>query len=406
MGASDLTTEAPGAGNGEVVDGDRAVASNGNVAKKRKRQKALAAVAANGHVSKVVQRKPAGSNGAVVDEGPPAELPGEPGDLAPQAATVEVPAVEELDDADAEPEIPVGEATVVEELDDAEAEHEEDDAHEEPTGGGRRARRRAAKHAKAGGEEAPRGRAAQRAKAGGRRARRRAAKRAKAGGEEAAPRGRAAKRAKAAELETPAARRASLVATAAEIAAAAAEAESQPAPVKRRRIAKVSRRLVAVLAIAMVPASVYALVIVDGPSASLSRADASYMSAQLMTADQRVRRQLVRLKPMQTSAAVARTRDATFTARSLLLELDNASGRDAELLRRALRLESAWLDAVGSVLSNPRSPLRDELVARDAVLRPALDALPVPEGRRKGGAEHLVRYAESRLAANRSSSRS
>ena len=36
-----------------------------------------------------------------------------------------------------------------------------------------------------------------------------------------------------------------------------------------------------------------------------------------MTADQRVRRQLVRLKPRQTSAAVARTRDATLTARSL-----------------------------------------------------------------------------------------
>ncbi len=375
MGSSDVTTEAVNTGNGEVVDAERPVASNGHAAKKRKRQQALAAVAANGHVSKVAQRKPAGSNGAVIADEPPVADDGEDG--LPDRPTVEVPEVE---------------AAVVEELDEAEPEasEDEDPLDEPPADGGRRARKRAAKRAaKAAGAEVPlRGRAAKRA--------------AKADRGEAPLRGRAAKRAKAARLASPAARRAELVATAAEIAAAAAaEAESRPDRPGRRRAAKVGRRVFAVLAVAMIPSSVYALAVTDGPTTSLSRADAKFMGGQLMTADQRVRRQLVRLKPRQTSAAVARTRDATLTARSLELELAKLGGRDADLLRRALKLESAWLDAVGSVLANPRSPLREELVARDALLRPALNALPVREGRRKGGARHLVRYAKSRVAAKR-----
>jgi hypothetical protein len=205
----------------------------------------------------------------------------------------------------------------------------------------------------------------------------------------------------AAHPATPAGRRAQLVATAAGIAAAAAAAEAAPASTSRERAAKYARRLAAVIAVAMIPAAIYALVATDSLAPPLSRADASFMSDQLMTADQRVRRQLVRLRPGQTRAAIARTRDATLTARSLAMELASTSGKDAELLRRALTLESAWLDAVGSVLANPRSPLREELVARDAALRPALDALPVREGRRKGGAAHLARYASSRITAKR-----
>ena len=381
MGASDLTTEAPGTGNGEAVDGDPPVAAPGYVAKKRKRQKALAAAAANGHVSTTAQRRNGASNGAVVaDEldGPVDEL-----DVAdPVVADIELPAVEEA---------------VGEELDDA-------DVDEAPADGGRKARRRATKHAR-DAREAPapeRGREAKRASDDrDARALRRAAKRARDDRDVEAPRGRAGRHARAAQLKTPAARRARLVATAAGIAAAAAEAEGQPASMHDKRAAKIARRLAALIALAMIPAAVYALVVVDRPGSSLSRVDASYMSAQLKTADQRVRARLVRLRPGQTSAALARTREAMLTTRSLTLELANAGGQDADRLRRALTLDSAWLDAVGSVLSNPRSPLRDELVARDAELRPALSALPVRAGRRRGGSRQLLRYATARVAAKR-----
>ncbi len=368
MGASDLTTEAPEAGNGEVVDGDRSASVSGHAAKKRKRQKALAVVAANGHVSKLTPRKPLVSNGAIVERDAPAVDEPEPRDDAdPAVVTPEVPAVEDYDDA----ELP----RAFEDYDDTEL-LDKPGYSDEPV-----ARKRAP-------DAIPADR--------GRRARKRAAKRA-----QARPHRRAARRAKAAYDATPAGRRAALVATAAGLAAAAAAVEGKPASIGRKRAAKYARRLAAVIALAMIPAAIYVLVATDSLAPPLSRADARFLSAELMTADQRVRRQLVRLRPGQTRAAIFRTRDATLSARSLSIELANASGKDADLVRRALTLESAWLDAVGSVLSNPRSPLREELVARDAALRPALDALPVPEGRRKGGAAHLVRYASSRIAAKR-----
>jgi hypothetical protein len=389
MGASDLTTEIKGAGNGDVVDRDRPPAANGHVAKKRKRQKALAAAAANGHLPKAPARRggadAARGNGAIVVDEPPA--------------------VEELDDAVP----PLDEVPYVDELDDVAPDRDEpevgDPTSNEPPARGRHARRRAAKEAEAGDDAPnPRGRAARRAEAGGDapeprgRAAKRAARRA-----EPNLRGRAARRAQAAERATPAARRAELVATAAAIAAAAAQAESAPASATSRRAGKIARRLFALVAIFMIPGAVYALAVTRGPVTSLSHADATYMSAELMTADQRVRRQLVRLRPRRTAPAVARTRDAILTARSLALELDGKGGAEADLVQRAVSREAAWLDAVGSVLSNPRSALRDELVARDAVLRPALAALPGPTGRRKGGAVQLVRYATSRAGAARRS---
>ena len=218
---------------------------------------------------------------------------------------------------------------------------------------------------------------------------------------------RAAKRARAAQRATPAARRAELVATAAAIAAAAAEAEAAAQAKRSGRAGKYFRRFVALVAILLVPAAVYALVVTDGPVSDLPAADAAYISEQLITADQRVRTRLVQLRPLRTSAAIARTRESQLTARSLALEVGDHGGSAAARLQRALTLEASWLDAVGSVLSNPRSPLRDQLVARDAALRPALAALPSTEGlRRKGGSRNLRDFAEARLAAKRKRSRS
>jgi len=54
MGARDLTTETPQTGNEDAVEDGQsrpANGANGHAAKKRKKQKALAAVAANGHVA-------------------------------------------------------------------------------------------------------------------------------------------------------------------------------------------------------------------------------------------------------------------------------------------------------------------------------------------------------------------
>lgn len=172
---------------------------------------------------------------------------------------------------------------------------------------------------------------------------------------------------------------------------------SATAPSAEGRAGRTARRIIALAMILILPATVLALVTTAAPKRELPRADASYISTQLIRADQRVRTQLSRLRDNGTTGALAVTRDAALTTRSLAVGLRSFAG--AEDLRRALRLEAAWLDAVGSTLANPRSPLRARLRARDAAARAALDALPAPRGSRRGGASHLVDYARSRERA-------
>jgi hypothetical protein len=221
-----------------------------------------------------------------------------------------------------------------------------------------------------------------------------------------APRGRRARRRAARQHErllrtSPAARRAALAAAAA-AAREAAVAAAPAAPAGRGRLV---RRLFALLALLALPASILALVATNGPVTAMSRADASFISTQLVLADQRVRAQLSRLGADGTAGAVYRTRDASLTVRALAIEVRTYAGSEVGRLQRALRLEGAWLDAAGSTLVNPRSPLRGELVARDAAARAALATLPARHGRRRDGAHGLVAYARSRELGGRAGAR-
>jgi hypothetical protein len=195
---------------------------------------------------------------------------------------------------------------------------------------------------------------------------------------------------------TPAERRAELVAAAAAVASGV-PTMAERKPVSRRRI--MVRRTVALVAIAALPASISAMVMADGQGTPLSQADAKFMSAELLTADQRVRNQLVHLGERGTAPARGRTRDALAATRSFEIVLRGTGGRRADQLRRALRLETRWLGAVGSTLANPRSELRDELLTRDAALHDALAALPQSGRRGVNGARQLIAYARSRERA-------
>jgi hypothetical protein len=382
MGASDLTTDMPVSGNGEVVDDDAPAVANGQVAKKRKKQKARAAVAANGHNGKGAEQpsksngngnghRPDATNGAVVTEGAPPELPS-------------------FDDV----EEPLADDTLEPEFD---AEAEAVAAEEPPV----RRSRRAARKAKKAEADTPE---AEEAELGATEDAEAEVETTWDGPAEIGKVGRRAARKARRQPVTPAVRRAQLVATSASIAAAVAEAQAADAP-KPRRLGKWARRLFALVAILMFPAAVSALVVTDAEVTPMSHADATYMSKQLITADQRVRRQLVRLRPMHTAGALGRTRDATAMATAFALEISHKGGPDAAHLQRALKLEGIWLDAVGSVLSNPRSPLRSQLAARNAPLVPALALLASPPGHRKGGSQALVRYAKARIADTRKGKR-
>jgi hypothetical protein len=200
----------------------------------------------------------------------------------------------------------------------------------------------------------------------------------------------------------PADRRAKLLASLARRAeelALAEERDRAPAePVPRPRT-KVVRRVVVVLALLVPPAAIGVMLKTDATSAKLSRADATFVAGQLVDADQRLRAQLLRVPANGTALAIVRAREAELTTRSLTVEVQAYGGPEAARLREALRLEREWIAAVGSTLMNPRSALRDELVARGAVAREALEALPGPSGKRLGGVRSLVSYARSRVAA-------
>ena len=84
------------------------------------------------------------------------------------------------------------------------------------------------------------------------------------------------------------------------------------------------------------------------------------------------------------------TRNAVLTTRSLAIEMRSHRGAEADRLQNAIAVEGEWLDAVGSTLLNPRSPLRGQLLARDAAARRALAALPAGRAPGADGARRLV----------------
>ncbi|HEY1538219.1 MAG TPA: hypothetical protein VGF63_02395 [Solirubrobacteraceae bacterium] len=198
--------------------------------------------------------------------------------------------------------------------------------------------------------------------------------------------------------EVSAERRAELVAAAAKIAA------GEPAPVskaaRRDRRSRTFNRVAVLVALAALVVAVAVLVESSDPVTPLTSSDADFMSAQLVAADQRVRGSLARLHELGPALAIDHARDAVATTRSLAIELRNSHGEMADRLHRALTLEGAWLDAIGSTLANPRSPLQTQLAARDDALRPALAALPGRGAPRAGAAPLLVSYSRSRIAGN------
>ena len=84
----------------------------------------------------------------------------------------------------------------------------------------------------------------------------------------------------------------------------------------------------------------------------------------LAVADVALARELRGLAPgVSTKAAVTATRDALRAGERALRLLDREGEGTAEAARTAVRRHQALLDAVGSTLANPSSPLRDRLPA-------------------------------------------
>ena len=115
----------------------------------------------------------------------------------------------------------------------------------------------------------------------------------------------------------------------------------------------------------------------------LPAAYAEVYQSRLARYDHDVRARLARLGPSGSVARARRhTRRAITATQALAVALRGSTGADAARLNAAIGSELRYLDAVGSTLTNPRSPLRPELASRARAARAALAALDRPAAAR------------------------
>jgi hypothetical protein len=132
--------------------------------------------------------------------------------------------------------------------------------------------------------------------------------------------------------------------------------------------------------------------------ATASAGNAAAQLAGLSAQAERVAAEIGRLSPDRSGRPAQRAvHDAFETAEAL----KRAVGPEAdERLRNALERELEYLDGLGSLLSNPRSPLASELAARGRRARAAFTA--TPGGTRAAhatrGWKKLLAYAKARRA--------
>ncbi|MEA2154209.1 MAG: hypothetical protein QOE11_349 [Solirubrobacteraceae bacterium] len=159
-------------------------------------------------------------------------------------------------------------------------------------------------------------------------------------------------------------------------------------------------RLTVALAIVLLFGSAAAIV-VAGPMRHhrLAPQDVHYIHARLVDFDQGVRTQLVRITPARgLSRAQLQTRDALAGVNALARAVDGAAGHTTGLLQVAIADELRFLDATGSVLTNPRSSRIKELPALDVAARRSLAAMPGTRPRRRGGVNALLRLRKGQTA--------
>ncbi|MEA2148776.1 MAG: hypothetical protein QOD69_606 [Solirubrobacteraceae bacterium] len=141
-------------------------------------------------------------------------------------------------------------------------------------------------------------------------------------------------------------------------------------------------------------------IVVAGPARHpLAAEDVRFIHARLVDFDQGVRTQLVRIRPHDgVTRAQRETRRAIDGVNALHRAVRGAGGSSATLLRVAIADELRFLDAAGSVLFNPHSPLLSDLPVLDAAARRSLAAMDGPRARRTGGVSALQRLRRGAAA--------
>ncbi len=160
-----------------------------------------------------------------------------------------------------------------------------------------------------------------------------------------------------------------------------------------------SPRVLAVLALAgAIAATLVAVASIDA-NHEVSQTQTRLAMGRLAVANGELSRQLEQLEPGDSPhQAREAARGAAALSRKLAADVGTA-GDLGNLVHNVLAAELGYLDAVGSTLNNPRSPLRSKIMERAIALRQVLQNVPGGMWRAVRGGAALVAYSKARLKA-------
>src|SRR4051794_7440735 len=156
-------------------------------------------------------------------------------------------------------------------------------------------------------------------------------------------------------------------------------------------------RLFAVIALGGAAVGIYFAIDSVKSEPEVSAADARDAMAQISDANGDLS---ARLEALRIHHSPQLAQESVRTAAALARKLDDdlgTKGSMADAAHAAIRKELAFLDAVGSTLANPRSPLRGRVAEFAIDVRQALQHIPGSGNGQISGVARLIAFSEARL---------
>lgn len=157
-------------------------------------------------------------------------------------------------------------------------------------------------------------------------------------------------------------------------------------------------RVFAVLALGGAVAAVLIAVNSLHSTHEVSQSEARQAMNQLTVANRNLSRTLATLQP---SMSPRQAQEAGRSAAAVSRKLAEDVGKEGDLgdgVHQVIAAELAYLDAIGSTLNNPRSPLSRKIMERGIALRTVLQNLPGGAPRAVSGGAALVAYSKARVS--------
>ena len=156
-------------------------------------------------------------------------------------------------------------------------------------------------------------------------------------------------------------------------------------------------RLFAVIAIGGAAYGIYYAIDSVKSEPDVSAADARDGAAQISDANSDLSS---RLRALRAGASVSLARESVHSAAAVARKLDKDLGDKGDMataIHAVINKELQFLDAVGSTLANPRSPLRGRVGEFAINVRQAYQHIPGAGSPQISGVPQLVAFSEARL---------